>query len=68
MSVVGLARTPRRCDLVMDAIRECVEKRRNILNSEPGIRSVTVTVKMRNGTGGPRVAILSVETEDELSE
>jgi len=63
--VAGLSR-PRRLDAVQAAIREALDKRKNTINNEPDVRSVTVTVKMRAGSDTPRVVLVNVETEDEL--
>lgn len=63
--VAGLSR-PRRLDTVQEAIRAALDKRKNTINNEPDVRSVTVTVKMKAGSDIPRVVLVNIETEDEL--
>lgn len=58
----------KRSDQILAAIRRMIDKRKNSLNNEAGVRSVTITVKLKNGTDNPRVVLMSVETEDEWAE
>lgn len=64
--VTGLSRAPRRSDEVLAAVRNAIEKRRNLIN-EANVRSVTFVVKLKNGTDTPRVVLTNIETEDELT-
>lgn len=66
--ITGLVARVRRSDAVLSAIRTAIEKRKNTINNEPGVRSLTVVVKFKNGTDVPRVVLTTIETEDEIAE
>lgn len=58
-------RASRRLDMILAAIRKCLESQAQALNGSSTLRTVTVSVKMKNGSGQPRAVILNVETETE---
>jgi len=57
----------RRTAQILDAVRSELESRRNVIDGDNGIRSVTITVKMVSGTESPRAVIINVESEKTLS-
>lgn len=61
--VVGMSQARRRTDHILDAIRQELEARRSTLNADSTIRSVSVIVKMVQGSERPRAVLLTVETE-----
>lgn len=60
--VVG-GRPERRHDKVLKAIRDELEARRSVVNSDSTIRSIRVEVKMIAGTDDVRAVIINVESE-----
>jgi frataxin-like iron-binding protein CyaY len=67
VTVVGVEKHHRTADRILEAVRAQIDKRRTALNSDTTIRSVTIVVKMKTGSTVPRVALMNVETEDELT-
>jgi hypothetical protein len=65
-AVIGTTRQ-RRADRIQDAISYALAKKKHILNGED-VRSVTVTVKFKNGSDAVRCVLVNVEMEDELVE
>ena len=57
----------RRTAKILDAVRCELESRRNSLDGDNAIRSVTITIKMISGTDSPRAVIVNVESEKTLS-
>ncbi len=68
VAVAGGFSRMRRTDRILEAVRIAIEKRKSSLNNEVDVRSVSVVVKMKNGSDIPRAVLVSVETEDELKE
>lgn len=62
------SRPPKRSDLVLAAIEKALNAHATLINTGTTVRAVTVSVKMVNGTGRPRVAVLNVETETDCGE
>jgi len=56
----------RRTAKILEAVRCELESRRNSLDGDNAIRSVTITVKMITGTDVPRAVIVNVESEKTL--
>ena len=56
----------RRTAKIVEAVRNELEHRRNSLDGDDAIRSITITVKMITGTDTPRAVILNVESEKKL--
>ena len=67
VAVVGL-RQSRRTDLILEAVKKALHVQASCINSSTTIRTITISVKMKNGTGHPRAVVLSLETELELEE
>lgn len=65
--VVGMAANRRRTDQILDAIKQELEMRRGSLNADNSIRSVSIIVKMAQGSERPRAVLLTVETERTLN-
>lgn len=58
----------RRTDYIADAIARELDARRASLNADDAIRSVTVTVKMKQGTPFPRTVLVTIEAESEVAQ
>lgn len=56
----------RRTAKILEAVRSELESRRNSLDGDDAIRSVTISVKMVSGTDMPRAVIINVESEKTL--
>lgn len=65
--VVGVSSTRRRADHILDAVRQELEMRKSSLNADNSIRSVSIVVKMMQGSDRPRAVLLTVETERTLN-
>jgi hypothetical protein len=52
---------------ILEAIRSELELRRNILDGDMDLRSVTISVKMVQGKGIVRAVVVSTESEKTLS-
>lgn len=57
----------RRTDALQEVIRAELENRRHSLDGDNAIRSVTITVKMVQGTAQARAVIVQVESENTLA-
>lgn len=57
----------RKTERILEAIRAELVAKRGVLDGDSGIRQVTVSVKMIQGTDIPRAVIVNVETEKTLS-
>lgn len=64
----GFPRTPRRTDKILKAITDELNGRQGTINADASIRSVTVVVKLKQGSDDPRCVLLTVETERTLGE
>jgi hypothetical protein len=51
----------------LDAVRSELESRRNFLDGDTDVRSVTISVKMIQGTDQVRAVVVTVESEKILS-
>lgn len=58
----------RRTDRVRAAIEAELEAKRAALDSDGSVRSVTVIVKLKQGSIEPRAVIVQIETERTLGE
>ena len=57
----------RRSGNILDAVRSELESRRNAIDGDEDIRSVTVSIKMIQGTNRVRAVVVNVESEKTLS-
>lgn len=60
-------RQRRRTARILDAIRAEIESRRNAIDMDENVRSVTISVKMRQGSNEVRAVVVNVESEKTLS-
>lgn len=68
MALVAKTVNRRTADRVQDAVLRELQQHYTYLNTVPGIRSVNINVKMKNGTGIPRAVLVSIETESNLAD
>lgn len=54
-----------RTDLILRKIVDKLEESRTWLDNMPGVRSVTIDIKMVEKTGLPRVVIIRTESESD---
>lgn len=64
--VANVVRPKRRTDKVLDAIQHELEVRRSSIDTDATIRSITVIVKIKQGSDAPRAVLMTVETERTL--
>ena len=68
MSLVVPGVPRRRTDLVVEAIKSEVLAKRTLLDNDATVRSLTVVVKMVQGSTNPRAVIVTIETERTLAQ
>jgi hypothetical protein len=65
--VPDLDEPKRQSGRIAEAVRLELESRRNMLDLDTDLRSVTISVKMIQGTGRVRAVVVSTESEKILS-
>lgn len=63
---VGFPAALKRADKILRAITDELMSKQKAINADPSVRSVTVIVKLKQGTDEPRAVLMTVETERSL--